>query len=323
MKRPLFAFACIALACASSAHAQDKYPSKLVRLVVPFATGGSTDILARTLAQELSERVGQPVIVENKPGAGGTVGTDSVAKSKPDGYTLLLGTVSTHAAAVSLYEKLPYDPLRDFAPITEIATIPNLVVINPAAVPATSLPQLIQLAKKQPGKLTYASNGAGTSNHLATELLKSTAGIDIVHVPYKGSGPALIDLLGAQVSMMLDVVSTSYPHVKSGKLKALAVTGSARTSMLPEVPTVAEQGFPGFEAMVWFGMFAPAKTPAAIVEQLNKEFVAVIRSPKVKELIEGQGALIVASPPATFSKRIQGEIVKWRQVVKVSGAKLD
>ena len=322
MKRWPSVVACIAF-CAAAAHAQDKYPSKLVRLVVPFATGGSTDILARTLAQELTERVGQPVIVENKPGAGGTVGTDSVAKSKPDGYTLLLGTVSTHAAAVSLYEKLPYDPLRDFAPITEIATIPNLVVINAAAVPVSSLPQLIQLAKRQPGKLTYASNGAGTSNHLATELLKSTAGVDIVHVPYKGSGPALIDLLGGQVAMMLDVVSTSYPHVKSGKLKALAVTGSTRTPMLPDVPTVAEQGFPGFEAMVWFGMFAPGKTPPAIVEQLNKEFVAVLRSPKVKELVEGQGAQIVGSTPAAFTKRIQSEIVKWRQVVKASGAKLD
>jgi tripartite-type tricarboxylate transporter receptor subunit TctC len=323
MKRWLAALACLALAVAASAHAQDKYPSKLVRLVVPFAAGGSTDVVARALGQELSERIGQPVIVENKPGAGGTVGSDYVAKSPPDGYTLLIGTVSTHGAAVSLYEKLPYEPLRDFAPITEIATIPNLVVVNAASVPVQTLAELVQLAKKQPGKLTFASNGAGTSNHLATELLKTASGIDIVHVPYKGSGPALNDLLAGHVSMMLDVVMTSYPHVKAGKLKALAVTGSTRSPLLPDVPTVAEQGFPGFEAIVWFGVLAPAKTPPAIVERLNKELVAAINSPKLKTLLESQGAQTVANTPAAFTKRIGSEIDKWRKVVQASGAKLD
>jgi tripartite-type tricarboxylate transporter receptor subunit TctC len=323
MKRWLSLLACLAVAAAAPANAQDRYPSKVVRLVVPFAAGGSTDAVARALGHELAERLGQPVIVENKPGAGGTVGSDYVAKQAPDGYTLLLGTVSTHGAAVSLYDKLPYEPLRDFAPITEIATIPNLVVVNAAAVPVQSLAELIQLAKKQPGKLTFASNGAGTSNHLATELLKTTAGIDIVHVPYKGSGPAMNDLLAGHVSMMLDVVMTSYPHIKAGKLKALAVTGTTRSPLLPDVPTVAEQGFPGFEAIVWFGVFAPAKTPPAIVERLNRELVAAINSPKLKTLLESQGAQTVANTPAEFTKRIEGEIVKWRKVVQASGAKLD
>jgi len=317
--------ACLALAAtvgSPPAQAQDKYPSKLIRLIVPFAAGGSTDIVARAIGQELSTQIGQPVLVENKPGAGGTVGSDYVAKSAPDGYTLLIGTVSTHGAAVSLYAKLPYDPLRDFAPITEIAMVPNLVVVNPT-VPVQTLGELVQLAKKQPGQLTFASNGSGTSNHLATELLKSTAGIDIVHIPYKGSGPALIDLLAGNVSMMLDVVMTSYQYVKSGRLKALAITGPTRSPLLPEVPTVAEQGFPGFEAIVWFGVLAPAHTPSAIVERLNKELVTALNSPKLKTLLESQGAQTVASTPAEFSKRIADEIVKWRKVVQASGAKAD
>ena len=325
MKRWLTTVACLALAAAIAApvQAQDKYPSKLVRLVVPFAAGGSTDIVARALGQELSTQIGQPVIIENKPGAGGTIGSDYVAKSPPDGYTLLIGTVSTHGAAVSLYEKLPYDPTRDFVPITEIATIPNLVVVNAASVPVQTLGELVQLAKRQPGKLTFASNGSGTSNHLATELLKTTAGVDIVHVPYKGSGPALTDLLAGHVSMMLDVVMTSYQYVKNGRLKALAITGPTRSPLLPDVPTVAEQGFPGFEAIVWFGVLAPANTPPAIVERLNKELVTAINSPKLKTLLESQGAQTVASTPADFSKRIGDEIVKWRKVVQASGAKAD
>jgi len=324
MKRWLTLLASLALAfAAAAADAQDKYPSKVVRLIVPFAAGGSTDIVARALGQELSKLIGQPVIVENKPGAGGTIGSDYVAKSPPDGYTLLLGTVSTHAAAMSLYEKLPYDPLRDFTPITEIATIPNLVVVNAASVPVQTLAELVQLAKKEPGKLTFASNGSGTSNHLATELLKTTAGIDIVHVPYKGSGPALNDLLAGHVSMMLDVVMTSYQYVKAGRLKALAVTGSTRSPLLPDVPTVAEQGFPGFEAIVWFGVLAPAKTPPAIVEYLNKQLVAAINSPSLKTLLEGQGAQTVGNTTSDFAKVIGDEIVKWRKVVQVSGAKLD
>jgi len=323
MKRWLCLLACLALAYAGGASAQDKYPSKVVHLIVPFATGGSTDALARVLAQQLGERIGQPVIVENRPGAGGTVGSDFVARATPDGYTLLLGTVSTHAVAVSLYQHLPYDPLRDFAPITEIATIPNLVVVNADKTPVKTLAEFIQLAKKQPGTLSYASNGPGTSNHLASELLKSTAGIDLLHVPYKGSGPALNDLLGGQVSMMMDVVMTSYPHVKAGKLRALAVTGATRSPLLPDVPTVAEQGFPGFEAIVWFGVFAPAKTPQPIVDYLNRELVAVIKGPKLAQLLESQGAQPVGNSQADFTATIQREIVKWRKVVQTSGAKVD
>jgi tripartite-type tricarboxylate transporter receptor subunit TctC len=312
-----------ALMLASPATGQERYPSKVVHLVVPFAVGGSTDVLARALAQQLSERIGQPVIVDNKPGAGGTVGTDYAAKAAPDGYTLLLGTVGTHASAVSLYDKLPYDPVRDFVGITEIATIPNLVVVNADKVPVQTLGELIALARKNPGRLSYASNGAGTSNHLATELLRSAAGIELIHVPYKGSGPALNDLLGGQVSMMLDVVMTSYPHIKAGRLKALAVTGATRSPLLPDVPTVAEQGFPGFEAIVWFGVFAPARTPPAVVDYLNRELVAAITAPRLRTLLESQGAQPVAGTPAEFAARIQSEIPKWRKVVQQSGAKLE
>jgi tripartite-type tricarboxylate transporter receptor subunit TctC len=308
---------------ASPATGQERYPSKVVHLVVPFAVGGSTDVLARALAQQLSERIGQPVIVDNKPGAGGTVGTDYAAKAAPDGYTLLHGTVSTHASAVSHYDKLPYDPVRDFVGITEIATIPNLVVVNADKVPVQTLGELIALARKNPGRLSYASNGAGTSNHLATELLRSAAGIELIHVPYKGSGPALNDLLGGQVSMMLDVVMTSYPHIKAGRLKALAVTGATRSPLLPDVPTVAEQGFPGFEAIVWFGVFAPARTPPAVVDYLNRELVAAITAPRLRTLLESQGAQPVAGTPAEFAARIQSEIPKWRKVVQQSGAKLE
>jgi len=323
MKRLLACWTCVLLLVTGGALAQDRYPSRVVRLVVPFAVGGSTDVLARALAQQLGERIGQPVVVENRPGAGGTVGTEYVAKQPPDGYTLLLGTVSTHSVAVSLYDKLGYDPVRDFAPITEIATIPNLVVVNADVTKVHTLAEFIALAKRQPGALSYASNGQGTSNHLASELLKSVAGINLIHVPYKGSGPALNDLLGGQVAMMMDVVMTSYPHVKAGKLTALAVTGTTRSPLLPDVPTVAEQGFPGFEAMVWFGVFAPARTPPAVVDYLNRELVAAIRGPKLMPLLESQGAQVVAGTPAELAARMQDEIVKWRKVVQSSGAKVE
>jgi tripartite-type tricarboxylate transporter receptor subunit TctC len=323
MKHLLACWTCALLLVTGGADAQERYPSRVVRLVVPFAVGGSTDVLARALAQQLGERIGQPVVVENRPGAGGTVGTEYVAKQPPDGYTLLLGTVSTHSVAVSLYDKLGYDPVRDFAPITEIATIPNLVVVNADVTKVHTLAEFIALAKRQPGVLSYASNGQGTSNHLASELLKTAAGINLIHVPYKGSGPALNDLLGGQVAMMMDVVMTSYPHIKAGKLTALALTGTTRSPLLPDVPTVAEQGFPGFEAMVWFGVFAPARTPASIVDYLNRELVAAIRGPKLMPLLESQGAQVVAGTPAELAARMQDEIVKWRKVVQSSGAKVE
>lgn len=314
----------LGLAALHASHAQDvAYPTKPVRLVVPYATGGSTDIVARAIATGLTMRLGPAFFVDNRPGATGVVGSDFVARSAPDGYTILIGTVSSHSTAVSLYAKLPYDPLKDFAAVTEIATIPNLVVVNPALVPAKSLAELVTIAKSRPNAVAYASNGPGTSNHLATELLSAKAGLQMVHVPYKGSGPALQDLLAGQVGLMLDVVMTSYPHVKHGKLRALAVTSSTRSPLLPEVPTVAEQGFPGFEAIVWFGIFAPAKTPAPIVQKLNREIAAVLHTKMLTDLLEGQGAIIVANSPDEFRAMIRADIEKWRQVVAASGTKLD
>ena len=315
----LFALVC---ALTGQAQAQSTYPSRPVRIVVPSPPGGGTDIVARVLAQYFSNAMGQQFYVENKPGAGNMIGIESVARAAPDGYTLLF-VPSTLALNSVMYKKVSYDPVRDFAPITEIATIPNLVVVNADVTKVHTLAEFIALAKRQPGALSYASNGQGTSNHLASELLKTAAGINLIHVPYKGSGPALNDLLGGQVAMMMDVVMTSYPHIKAGKLTALAVTGTTRSPLLPDVPTVAEQGFPGFEAMVWFGVFAPARTPPAVVDYLNRELVAAIRGPKLMPLLESQGAQVVAGTPAELAARMQDEIVKWRKVVQSSGAKVE
>src|ERR1043166_227398 len=263
--RKLAIACCVAAAVvAVAARAAEPFPSKTVRIVVPFPAGGSTDLVARQLAQRLSETWGQPGVAENRPGVAGISGSDYVSKSAPDGYTLLVGSVSTHAVAVSLYSKLPYDPLRDFAHLTELVSIPNAMVLHPS-VPARNVRELIAFAKAHPGQINYASNGTGTSNHLATELFKTMAGVNLFHVPYKGSGPALIDLLGGHVSMMLDVIMTSQPHIKSGKRRGLAVTSMKRSAVLPELPTVAESGLPGYDAIVWLGFFAPAATPREIV----------------------------------------------------------
>ena len=321
----VLALALLALAaCAAPIAAQEAaYPTKPVRMVVPFAAGGSTDILARALAAGLGERFGSSVFVENKPGATGVVGSEFVARAAPDGYNILMGTVSSHSTAVSLYAKLPYDPLADFAPVTEIATIPNLVVVNPETVPAKTLAELIAIGNSKPNAVAYASNGPGTSNHLATELLASKTGMQMVHVPYKGSGPALQDLLAGRVGLMLDVIMTSLPQVKQGKLRALAVTSATRSSLLPDVPTVAESGFPGFEAIVWFGIFAPAKTPAPIVTKLNRELAAVLKTKKLVDMLEGQGAIILANSPAEFHARMRADIERWREVVAATKVKLD
>ena len=320
-----FVFATCGVSC--SARAADSapsaaYPVKTVRIVVPFPAGGSTDLVARNLAQRLNERWGQPVVVENRAGVAGIAGSEYVAKAAPDGYTLLVGSVSTHSVAVSLYSKLPYDPLKDFANLTELVSIPNAMVVHPS-LPAHSVKELIALAKARPGAINYASNGTGTSNHLATELFKARAGINLFHVPYKGSGPALIDLLGGHVSMMLDVVMTSLPHVKSGRLRGLATTGLKRSAVLPELPTVAESGLPGFDALVWLGFHAPAATPPELVAKLNADAVAVLTAPKMRQVLQEQGWDVVANSPAQFNEHIRSEIVKWRKVVEVSGAKVE
>lgn len=311
-----------ALASAGGGAYADNYPSKPIKMIVPFPAGGTTDILARIVGQELTKAWGQQVIIENRPGAGGNIGADVVAKSAPDGYTLLMGTVGTHGINVSLYKKMPYDAVKDFAPVTLVAAVPNLLVVHPS-VPAKSVKELIDYAKKNPGKLSFASSGNGTSIHLSGELFKSMTGVEMTHVPYKGSAPAITDLLGGQVDLMFDNMPSILPHVKNGKLRALAVTTATRSPAIPEIPTIAESGLPGYEASSWFGILAPAGTPQPIVTKLNKEIVRILHAPEIKERLSGQGAEPVGDTPEEFSAHIKSEIVKWAKVVKASGAHVD
>ncbi|CAM4015803.1 tripartite tricarboxylate transporter substrate binding protein [Bordetella bronchialis] len=308
----------------SSASALAAWPNdKIVRMVVPFAAGGSTDLIARKLAEGLSKKLGANVIVENRPGAGGTVGTDYVARQPADGYTILMGSVSTHGSAPCIYPSLPYNATKDFTPLAVVATIPNVIVINNGKVPAQDLQSFVALAKKDPGRYTYASNGPGTSNHLASAFFTSAAGISMTHVPYRGSGPALIDLLGGQVDMMMDVIMTSYPYIKEGKLRALAVTSAQRSPMLPDVPTVAESGYPGFEAIVWFGMFAPAHLPADIATRLSQAIVAVQNGPEMKQYLESTGSQVSSVSGDAFAAMIKDDNAKWCKVVQQAKIKLD
>ena len=312
----------IALATlATLAHAQ-AWPSKPIKWVVPFAPGGTTDILARTVGEKLALALGQPVIIENKPGAGGGLGADFTAKAAPDGYTIMGGTISTHAINASLYKNLPYDPVKDFVAITLIARVPNMLVINPA-VPAKDVKELIALLKASPNKYSFASSGNGTSQHLSGELFKSMSGTDMQHIPYKGSPPALQDVMGGQVTMTFDNITTAWPLAKAGKLRALAVTTAKRSSIAPDVPTLAESGLPGFEVGSWQGVFAPAGTPPEIVKRLNAEIVKALNLPDVREKLSGLGAEIVADSPEEFSALVKAEVVKWADVVKKSGAKVD
>jgi len=314
--------AAIALALLATLANAQAWPSKPIKWVVPFAPGGTTDILARTVGEKLALALGQPVIIENKPGAGGGVGAEFTAKSAPDGYTIMGGTISTHAINASLYKSLPYDPLKDFVAITLIARVPNMLVINPS-VPAKDVKELIALLKANPGKYSFASSGNGTSQHLSGELFKSMSGTDMQHIPYKGSPPALQDVVGGQVTMTFDNITTAWPLAKAGKLRALAVTTAKRSSVAPDVPTLAESGLPGFEVGSWQGVFAPAGTPPEIVKRLNAEIVKVLNMPDVREKLSGLGAEIVADSPEEFSALVKAEVAKWADVVKKSGAKVD
>jgi tripartite-type tricarboxylate transporter receptor subunit TctC len=310
-------------------RAQGAWPGKAVRIVVPFAAGGTTDILARTLAPELQKVFGQPFVVDNKPGAGGNSGAAEVSKAAPDGYTLLMGTVGTHAINPALYPKMPYDHVKDFAPITLMAGVPNILVMNPATAQrlgVNSVADLIRVLKARPGQLNMASSGNGTSIHLSGELFKSMTGTFMVHIPYRGSGPALIDLIGGSMDLMFDNLPSALPHVKSGKLKALAVTSSQRSAVLPELPTIAEAGGPslkGYDASSWFGLLAPAGTPAEIVQRLQAETAKALGSPALKERLQAQGAIPSGMAPAEFTRFIDAETRKWAGVVKASGAKVD
>jgi len=303
------------------------WPNRPVRIVVPFTPGGTTDILARALAPELGKAFGQTFIVDNKPGAGGNVGADMVAKSPPDGYTLLMGTVGTQAINPSLYPKMPYDAVKDFAPITLMAGVPNVLVVNPAKAAAngiTDVKSLIAFAKAHPGRLNMASSGNGTSIHLSGELFKTSTGTYMVHIPYRGSGPALLDLVGGQMDLMFDNLPSALPQIRGGKLTALAVTSGERSVALPDVPTVAEAtGLKGFEASSWFGLFAPAGTPGDIVNRIQQETAKALATPALKERLVAQGAIPGGMSPADFGRFIAAETKKWAAVVKASGAKVD
>ena len=306
---------------AGAGLAQD-YPNKPIRYIVPFAPGGMTDILGRVFGQKLSEAWGQQVIVDNRPGAAGGIGSDIAAKSKPDGYTILGGTISSHAINVWLYSKLPYDPVRDFAPITLYVSLPNMLVVHPS-LPVRSVRDLIALAKTKPKELTFASAGSGTSQHLSGELFNVMAGVELLHVPYKGSGPGLADLVGGQVMMFFDNITTSLPLAKAGKIRPIAVTTAKRASVMPELPTIAESGLPGFDVSSWQGVFAPAATPKEIVVKLNAEIRRILALPDVRERLTQLGADPAGNTPEQFAAYIKGEIAKWGPIVKASGARVD
>ncbi|MFC5496192.1 tripartite tricarboxylate transporter substrate binding protein [Caenimonas terrae] len=324
-----------ALALASSllclaalpAAAQGNWPTKAVRIVVPFAAGGTTDILARAIAPELSKAFGQPFIVDNRAGAGGNVGAEIVAHSPPDGYTLLMGTVGTHGINRALYAKLPYDPIKDFAPITLVAGVPNVMVMQTEkarALGINNVADFIRYAKAHPGKLNMASSGNGTSIHLAGELFKSMSGTYMVHFPYRGSGPALMDMVSGTMDVMFDNLPSSMPQIKAGKLKALAVTSAQRSAALPDVPTIEQAaGLKGFDASSWFGLLAPAGTPPEIVNRIQQEVAKSLGTPAIKEKLLAQGAIPSGNTPAQFAQLIESEHRKWAKVVKDSGAKVD
>ncbi len=297
------------------------YPSQPIRLIVPYAAGGGVDIVARAIAPKLWERLGQPVVIDNRGGAGGNIGTGLAAKTEPNGYTLVMGAAA-FAINVSLYRKLPFDPVKDFVPISLIAATPNILAVHPA-VPAKSVRDLIRLAKAKPGSLSYASAGNGTTSHLAAELFKTMAGVNIVHIPYKGTSPAVVGLLSGEVAIMLAPALTLLTHIKANKVKGLAVTGAKRSPAIPELPTVAESGLPGFEARQWYGVLAPAGTPKEIVARLNSEIVGIVRSPELTKRFLSEGSEPIGSTPEEFARHIKAEIAKWAKAVEASGARVD
>ncbi len=298
-----------------------QYPAKPIKIIVPFPVGGIADIYSRLIGNRWSETLGQPVVVENRTGAGGNIAADMVAKSAPDGYTLVMGSLGTHAVNVSLFSKMPFDPVRDFAPISLALEAEGLLALHPS-VPAQSVAELIALARSKPGGLTYASAGAGTASHLAGELFKAMAKVDMLHVPYKGNVPAITDLLAGQTSLIFATMPTILPHARAGKLRALATIGTARSKAAPELPTVAET-LPGFEVNNWVGLFAPAGTPPDIVRRLNAETDKFMRSKEIETRLTNEGARFIPMTPEQFGEFVKAEIAKWAPVVKASGAKAD
>ena len=323
--RRTFILAAAALAAAGLAapgFAQDKWPSKPITYVVPFPAGGTTDVLARLIGQKLGPALGTTIVVENKPGAGGNVGSEFVARAAPDGYTILGGTISSHSINVSLYPKLPYDPVSSFQPITLIGTNPNILVVN-ANSPYKSVQDITAALKAKPGSLSYASAGNGTSQHLSSELYKYMAGVDMVHIPYKGSGPAIQDVIGGQVPMMFDTSVVAGPHIEGGRLRALAVTSAKRASAFPNVPTMAESGVPGYDVVSWQAIFAPAGTPKPIVDRLHAELAKILQDPEVKDRLAKLGLDPSGMTPAELTAFQKAEIDKWAKVIKAANIKID
>ena len=319
VRRGTLAAALLAFAATSLGQG---FPNKPLKMIVPFPPAGSTDLSARAVASRLGERLGQPIVIENKPGAGGNIGGEQAAKSPPDGYTLFVGTVGTNAINASLYSKMPYDHLKDFAPVILLSKTPNVLVVNPS-LPVNSVQDVIKLAKSKPNELTFASSGVGTSIHMSGELFKAMAGVQMTHVPYKGSGPMLIDLIGGQTNMAFDNLSASIQHIKSGKLKALATTGSVRAPQLADLPTIQEAGLAGYDSTSWNAIFVPAGTPRPIIDRLNKELDAILQSPETKKFFVEQGAASGGGSPEDLNAFVRSETAKWAKVVKDSGAKAD
>ena len=310
------AIGAIALAAAtlSLGAAAQAYPTKPITIVVPFSAGGTTDILARLVGQYLTTELGQPVVVDNKAGAGGNIGGALAAKAPADGYTLFMGTVGTHAINAALYKKMPFDHVKDFAPLSRVANVPNLLVAHPSQ-PFKTVPEMIAYAKANPGKINFGSPGNGASPHLSGELFKSMAKVELTHIPYKGSAPAVSDLLGNQIAIMFDNMPSVIPHVRSGKLRAIAISTAQRSPELPDVPTIAEAGVPGYEAMSWFGLFAPAATPKPVLDKLSAALSKVLANPEVQKKISAQGGETVNETPAQFAAFIRSETTKWGKVL--------
>ena len=310
----------LALLLAFPLHALAQYPQRAIKMIVPFPPAGATDIVGRIVAQKLTERLGQPVVVENRPGAGGTIGSDIAAKSAPDGYTILMATSSTHSVGPAL-QKLPYDAIKDFAAITHVADVPNVLVVSPK-LPVSNLKEFIAYAKANPGKLNFASSGIGTIVHLNGEFFKMLTGVDMVHVPYKGTALSIPDLASGNVAMLFDSLASAMPNIKSGTAKPLALNAPRRSHLLPDVPTLAEAGLPAFDRYTWFGMFAPAGTPADIVRKLQAETVAALKAPDLRERFDAVGAEPVGSTSEQFVERIRSDGVRWSEVIRKADVKV-
>lgn len=323
MRSLLLGLVAAVVALAPQSAAAQAYPEKPIRFIVPYAAGGTTDLLSRAIAQKLSEALGQGVVPDNRPGAGGNVGAEIAAKSPPDGYTMLMAPVSPMAINVTLYgSKMAFNPEKDFAPVTLVAKVPLVVVVNPS-VPAKTLMELIALAKSKPGRLNYGSAGNGSSNHLVGEMLKTAAGIDMVHIPYRGGGPGMMALVAGQIDVLIGQVPTVTPMVNAGRLRALAVSGAQRSPALPEVPTMAEAGLSGFDATAWYSIVVPAGTPKPIIARLNAELVKILKSPDIRARLISEGADVETSTPEELAAFVRSEIPKWAKAIKDSGTKID